>query len=128
MGCTIGNDPVGTMRGSLCSGNCAGLGDGLTRMLSPLHRGSYAQSELGIYKDTIGIKVVEIIHIIDINCKNMSKSGNYGVSQDRGAGDFFARRDANNCFVENRLTLSNNLHIFFTHKSNICSKNDYKRG
>ena len=82
-------------------------------MLSPLHRGSYAQSELGIYKDTYRIGLVEIIHIIEIGCKNMSKSGNYGVSQDRGAGEFLARRDANICSVENLWNSTTFCHIFF---------------
>lgn len=54
--------------------------------------------------------VVEIIHKdrdwLEIGCKNMSKSGNYGVSQDRGAGEFLARRDANVCSVENQWKIS----------------------
>ena len=53
----------------------------------------------------------------------MSKSGNYGVSQDRGAGEFLARRDANVCSVKDQLKSGKYSHIFFAFESNICSKN-----
>lgn len=83
--------------------------------LPPYQGGSYAQSELGIYKDTYGLDRVEIIHIIGMIEEICRKLENQRASRGKKSGDFFARLDANIYFVENWLMSTNNYHIFFTH-------------
>ena len=92
MGYTVSNDPVGTMRGSLCSGNCAGLGDGLTRMLTPLDRGELCPIRA---RDLQGYIYVGIIHKIVRYCKIMSITRYCRVSRGEEAGGIFsaARRE-----------------------------------
>lgn len=96
-------------------------------MLTPLFRGSYARNSSESTRIHVRLRVVEIIHIVGINGEVCRKLENQRASRGKKSGEFFARPDVNVCFVEKVLMNGSFFHIFFTHESNICSENEYKR-